>query len=131
MALKIDGLDELNAELARMAKEMPEAVQAGCFAGALLIQGEAQRNTPVEHGDLQGSAYTNLIPLGAETGFSEDFAMWVHENLEQKLRGQPRPSGLGTYWNPGGPKFLENAVNDNLDTVRDLVKAQVEKTVHK
>jgi hypothetical protein len=30
-----------------------------------------------------------------------------------------RPSGNGTYWNPGGPKFLERAVNSNHKFILD------------
>ena len=44
--------------------------------------------------------------------FSAPYAIHVHENLEMKLRGQPRPSGRGAYWDARGrkqgqSKFLE------------------------
>jgi hypothetical protein len=94
-----------------------------------MVQGKAQENTPVEYGNLRGSAYTNKIPKGAEVGFSAEYAIYVHENLEQKLKGEPRPSGLGTYWNPGGPKFLERAVTENLDEISDLVEGYIEQAL--
>lgn len=42
-------------------------------------------------------------------GYTAKYAVFVHENVEAKNIGKnvPRRSGLGTYWNPGGPKFLE------------------------
>lgn len=127
MAIEVDGLDDLNDYLRRVAREAPGAVESGAYAGALVIQGAAQKNTPVEYGELQGSAYTQRIPLGAEVGFSAEYALFVHENIEQKLRGEPRPSGLGMYWNPGGPKFLQRAVDEKAEEVSDIVEAQIEK----
>jgi hypothetical protein len=41
-------------------------------------------------------------------GFTAAAALYVHENTEEKLKGDPRPSGLGVYWGPHGQsKFLE------------------------
>lgn len=127
MAIEVEGLDDLNRQLRKMAKESPRAVERAAFAGGLKIQGYAQDNVPVEYGNLQGSAYTQKIKLGAEVGFSAEYALFVHENMEQKLKGDPRPSGLGTYWNPGGPKFLERAINENSDEIVDIVEAYLEK----
>jgi hypothetical protein len=129
MAVKIEGLDDLNRQLRKIAKEAPEAVHRAAFAGALVVQGEAQKKAPVEYGNLRASAYTQKIPLGAEVGFTAEYALWVHENMEEKLRGEPRPSGLGDYWNPGESKFLEKAVNENLGKIQDLVEAYLEEAL--
>ena len=123
MAVEVDGLDDLNRQLRKLAKDSPRAVERGAFAGGLKIQGYAQKNVPVEYGNLQASGYTQKIPLGSEVGFSAEYEIYVHENMEQKLKGEPRPSGLGTYWNPGGPKFLERAVNENGDEIVDIIEA--------
>lgn len=44
-------------------------------------------------------------------GYSAPYAVYVHENMEMKLEGEPRPSGIGVYWGrptaPGQSKFLE------------------------
>lgn len=49
-------------------------------------------------------------------GYSAPHAVFVHENLEMKLAGIPRPSGRGVYWGrpraPGRSKFLESANRD-------------------
>ena len=130
MAIEVDGLDDLNRQLRELAKESPRAVERAAFAGGLKIQGYAQENVPVEYGNLKGSGYTQKIPLGSEVGFSAEYAIYVHENMEQKLKGEDRPSGLGTYWNPGGPKFLERAVNENADEVVDLIEAYLEEALN-
>ena len=152
MAVEVEGLDDLNRQLRKLAKESPRAVERAAFAGGLKIQGYAQDNVPVERGNLRASAYTQrssggLVrgsasgldpsknfpdpaatpPLTVEVGFSAKYAIYVHENMEQTLKGEPRPSGLGTYWNPGGPKFLERAVNENGDEIVDIVEAYLEK----
>lgn len=125
MSIKVEGIDDLNSQLAKLARTAPDVVQRGAYAGGLMIQGKSQTNTPVEYGPLRASAYTQKIPKGAEVGYSAEYAIWVHENLEATLKGKPRPSGLGSYWNPGGPKFLERAVNENTDELVDMIEAQV------
>jgi hypothetical protein len=56
------------------------------------------------------SSYTVLV------GYSAPHAVRVHENVEMKLAGIPRPSGVGVYWGrprrPGRSKFLESAQRD-------------------
>lgn len=46
----------------------------------------------------------------ATLGFSAPYAIYVHENMEQKWRGLPRrpnPPKSGVYWGPAGePKYL-------------------------
>lgn len=43
-------------------------------------------------------------------GYTAEYAIYVHENIEMKLKGQPRPKNKGKYWDPQGrgqAKFLE------------------------
>ena len=42
-------------------------------------------------------------------GYTAAYALYVHESMEPKHLGEPRPSGLGKFWGPSlyGPKFLE------------------------
>jgi len=91
----------------------------------LLVEGQSNRRVPVEYGNLRGSSYARKAqddPLAVEVGYTANYAVFVHENLEQKLAGEPRPSGLGTYWNPGGPKFLERALNENRDSILAIIQ---------
>lgn len=129
VGIEVEGLNELNRELKALAKEAPAAVRRASFAGGLVVQRASQQNTPVEYGNLKGSAYTQKTPLGAEVGYTSSYALFVHENMEQTLKGDPRPSGLGTYWNPGGPKFLERAVEEKAEEVRDIVEAYLQEAL--
>ena len=129
MAVKteIQGLDELNRALAKMVPEVTREAEAGIFAGGFIIQAEAQKNAPREYGDLARSAYNRKRQGGTEVGFDAAYAIYVHENMESKTVGAgiPRPSGLGTYWNPGGPKFLERAVNEKSKDVLSEVARRI------
>lgn len=48
-------------------------------------------------------------------GFTAAYALYVHENMEMRLKGQPRPNNRGFYWDPqgtAGPKFLEGPARE-------------------
>lgn len=64
-------------------------------------------------------------------GFNAKQALWLHENKEQKLKGLPRPSGLGVYWGPaGGPNFLvgpaRRLAKQTAATIRNTYAKDVE-----
>ena len=121
----VQGFDEVLKNLNREIKAIEHRSLAGLKAAGLKVQREAQKRVPVEHGDLKRSAFTNTVsdsPPSVEVGFSAVYAIFVHENMEQRLKGKPRPSGLGSYWNPGGPKFLESAVRDLAKDIVETVR---------
>ncbi len=60
-------------------------------------------------------------------GYTAAYALFVHENREQKLAGQPRPSGLGTYWNPGRPGFLLDVMREITGELRGIVDEAMKK----
>jgi hypothetical protein len=129
MGATFEGLDEINEGLTRLAVGSREAATKGAFKAGLTIQRDSMANTPVEYNNLRPSAYTRREGDGAVVGYDAEYAVYVHENMEAKLKGEPRPSGLGTYWNPGGPKFLENAVTENRQTVLGDIAAELEKVL--
>lgn len=116
-------LKKLNAEIRALERRS----QSGLLAGALVVQGRAQRKVPVEYGNLRASAYARRMPENpnaVEVGFSAAYALYVHENLEPKLRGQKRPSGLGVYWGPAGePQFLTKALRESHKEIVELVRS--------
>lgn len=121
--IRVEGLDELNRALNRVARQSQAAARAGVTAAGVKIEGAAKSLTPVETGALRASAYTTPDPIGigVTVGFSAEYALTVHESVDESLRGQPRESGLGTYWNPGESQFLLKAVNQNLRAIVDIV----------
>ena len=57
-------------------------------------------------------------------GYTARYALHVHENLGQTLKGQPRPSPkTGNYWDPNGqPKFLEQPARTLAGELATIVK---------
>lgn len=119
----------LNAEIAKIkTKTMAGLVELG-----LLTEAAAKKRVPREHGLLFASIYSQKAPESTqdepavEVGSSSDYAVYVHENLEAKLRGKPRPSGLGVYWGPDGePRFLVKAVEEVTPKVDEVMMKHAE-----
>lgn len=60
-------------------------------------------------------------------GYTAAYALFVHENRERKLEGLPRPSGLGTYWNPGRPGFLLDVMHEITGELSNIVSESMKK----
>ena len=124
--MSMEGLNRVMSNLSRSVSKIEGATVGGLLAGGLIIQGEAQRRVPVHYGKLRASAYTRKSPKrkeAVEVGFSAAYALWVHENLQAKLRGQPRKDGIGVYWGPKGePQFLLKAANITRPRVLEAVR---------
>jgi len=61
-------------------------------------------------------------PASVVVGFTSRYAIYVHENMEPKLKGEKRPSGLGVYWGPSGqPKFLEQPARELANELGRIV----------
>lgn len=125
IGVRTEGLSKVLNNLNKAIEKKGKATAAGLFAGGLFIQRESQKRVPVEYGNLRGSAYTRKArdnTLAVEIGYGAAYALYVHENMEQKLKGKPRPSGLGVYWGPHGePKFLENVLKEKkADILRTI-----------
>lgn len=96
------------------------------------VMKQSQRIVPHEFGPLANSArsyVTDSKRLGgfgdeARVFYSADYAAAVHERVEMVLKGQPRPSGFGEYWDaysgPGSAKFLERVVREERRGLRVL-----------
>lgn len=124
--VEVKGVRQVQQNLNKEIAAIKGRTVGGLLAAGLIIQADAQRRVPVEYGKLRQFAFTRKAqnnPQAVEVGFSADYAVYVHENLQQKLKGKPRPSGLGVYWGPQGePKFLERAANAKRDEVVDAVR---------
>lgn len=99
MAEYLEGLERVFANLNREVSKVKGRTVAGLLAGGLIIQAEAQRRTPVDTGNLKGSAYTRKAPddgKAVEVGFGAAYAIYVHEDLQ-------------AFHDDGEAKYLENA----------------------
>src|SRR6185436_2860078 len=109
----------------------------GLKLGGILIQRTSDSRVPVEYGILKASSYTRAEGSGFDTkitvGYTADYAGFVHELVGMVLRGKPRPSGIGNYWDPRGKgqaKFLQSAIMDEKDKVQNLVRLESERGLH-
>jgi len=134
MTVRTDQLRRTQRDLRRKIAAIQGANERGLLAAAFVVLADSQKRVPVEFGNLRASGFARRHPtrdMVAEAGYGAAYAFFVHEKIEEKLRGQPRPSGLGTYWNPGESKFLEKALaakkRDVLKTIRRYAKRELEK----
>lgn len=130
-----DGFDDALNAFDEERKKLNDAIQAGAWEIALQVQGAAQQNLrkSVVTGNLRGSAYTRAAgkverldsskmnpalnqaipsdthgPIWAETGFTANYALYAHENMEGRA-----------------PKYLEEAVNKNIRKVGEIMRRRV------
>ena len=108
------GDDIVRQAIRKKEKEYEKQIERALIRVGLRLQRESQERVPVEYGNLKASAYTRPVGHGAKTevyvGYTASYAAHVHECVEMKLWGQPRPSKRGRYWDPLGKahaKFLE------------------------
>jgi hypothetical protein len=117
--MAVKGLDNVLRNLNAEIKGIEGRTLDGVLAAGLLVQRRAQQITPVDTGALRASAQT--IPVttkqgpAAEVGYSQNYALYVHENLEANFK-------------EGGPKFLERALNESAGDVVRIIeeKARVQ-----
>lgn len=119
----VKGLDKTLKNLNKRIDAIPNKSMKGLLTGGLIVQRDAQKHVPVEFGVLRQSAFTRKARndkevKAVEVGFTAAYAMFVHENLEMRLKGKPRPSGKGVYWGPQGEaRFLANSVTRNEEEI--------------
>lgn len=93
----------------------------------IVAQGFATLHTPAEYGNLRNSQYRIVRAyrggLRGRIGYTANYAAAVH-NAKGTLRGKPRASGNGNYWDPDGkPRFLARAFEgSNLQEINETVR---------
>jgi hypothetical protein len=121
------------------------AINAGLSRGlrlaGLALQAESQLIVPVEFGNLKASAFTRAQGAGGDTvvsvGYTALYALFVHENVAMKLKGEerrPSPPHIGRYWDPAGrgqAKFLEQPFRASVNRTVDLVMKEIRKEIAK
>jgi hypothetical protein len=126
MSGSVTGFDEVMKNLNKEISGIKNRSFAGLLEAGLKIEAGSNERAPSEYGDLRGSSYTRKSrdgSLSVEVGYTASYAAFVHENLEMRLKGELRPSGLGKYWGPKGEnKFLEKTVKLNEANIIRIVQ---------
>lgn len=110
----VSGVDGIVGNLRLWGEKLFKGTNQGLLLAGMRLQRESQRLVPVETGNLKASAYTKVTRQGfqltVQVGYTAAYASFVHEAVGMVLKGQPRPSGRGRFWDPQGiaqAKFLE------------------------
>ncbi len=131
---QVAGVHEIIASLRGYTAGMAAGFERGLKAAGLVLQRESQQFAPVEFGNLKASAYTAATGAGfsavIEVGYTAAYALFVHEAVAMKLKGQPRlpsPPHQGHYWDPQGKakaKFLEEPARRLQPQLLAIIAAQ-------
>jgi hypothetical protein len=132
---QIQGVKEIVFNLGKQIRGNEQKLARALKKAGLFIQRESQKRVPVEFGVLKASAFTRAFQLGNRTdvvvGYTAPYALWVHEKVLMKLKGQPRrpsPPHKGRYWDPQGKaeaRFLENVVNQKQQDIIQIIIAEM------
>lgn len=150
---KISGVKETTDRFGSLSKQEAAKLEQVLGKWGREVLKRAQGYVPVEYGILRASGYVQTHKgevlsgmsgqavkskdlkrgrvysvsqeVGISIGFSAEYAIFVHENMQQKLKGKPRPSGKGVYWGPRGrPKFLQIAVREMQSQIIPMYRAE-------
>lgn len=114
-------LDKFFADIS--GKKTEEAV----YAVANEVLNLSATYTPVDTALLINSRKGPVIESKSESvtgtvGYTADYAAFVHDK-SGVLKGKPRASGKGSYWDPNAkPKFLESAGDEVAATADDILE---------
>lgn len=64
----------------------------------------------------------------AEVGYSAMYANRVHNSIGMALKGKPRPSGIGNYWDPNGQALwlqIATATLTNNGSTQRLIRKEL------
>ncbi|GLI51348.1 hypothetical protein TSYNTROOL_14340 [Tepidanaerobacter syntrophicus] len=121
--VKLEGFVELTKKLNKSISKISDTVQDALLDCGNDLQQKSVDITPVDTGALRSSAFTEADRQGKNpgvvVGFEEEYAIYVHENLE-------------AHHTVGQAKFLEQPLQENTDKyvgyVRDKVQDLIDKS---
>lgn len=120
----IKGMKEISANIQAELKKIKGATDTGLLAAGNVIISQSKENTPVDTGTLQANQDAVLDGPGVVSlNVRSNYAIYVHENVGERLRGVPRTGGrAGNFWDGGGSKFLERAMDEKRKEALDKIK---------
>lgn len=117
MNIELDGVNDLDQRLQRLAASIDNATDRALADSANHLLGEAVSLAPVDTGDLRGSGNLQAIKNGYEVRFNQRYAAVQHERLDYN-----HPRG-------GQAKYLEQPLEENrqryLQHLRDSVRREI------
>lgn len=129
----IIGVDEVVAKIKAKRKNLGYYVEKGMRKAGATLLAASQKMVPVEYGQLRASGFQRTIGRDYKArviiGYTATYAFYVHELVGMKLKGKPRISGIGRYWDPRGAraKFLERPARDLAPKLRQIIRDEARK----
>lgn len=111
----IKGMSKFEKLLEDMPEKVKDEAEYALSRACLDLQGKAQRLAPVLHGDLRGSAFSEVNGLDGVVGFVEPYALRQHEEV-----GYRHPKG-------GEAKFLETPYKENVEKYINSISAAMKR----
>lgn len=108
---QVDGLKEVQAEIARKLKEIPALSLSGLLIAGHDVIALSKERTPVDTGTLKADQDASRQGDDVVLRVRSNYAVYVHEDLEARHE-------------VGQAKFLESAARDSIDLI---VKKATEK----
>ena len=113
---QMKGLSQIERNLNKEIKKIKGRTKAGLWQAALLVRAQSQRLTPVDIGNLKGSAFTDPYETskgpGVIIGYTASYAPYVHE--------------IDANYRVGQWKFLEMALRMLKKKILEVVKAKAQ-----
>lgn len=126
--MPVRGIDDAKRRTKRAVMKISGPISERTLTTVLIVaQGFSTLMTPAEYGNLRNSQYRIVRAykggLRGRIGYTANYAASVH-NAKGTLRGKPRVSGNGNYWDPDGkPRFLARAFEGaNLAEINETVR---------
>lgn len=122
-----NGKENFNKNFREAINKMIKGSHVGLRLSGALVKKESQKKSPVDEGNLKASHYTEFRKGSGgaviEIGLNAKYAVYVHEIITP-TNGVKRTGkkAKGYYWDSGEPKFLEKAIDENVDTIRKLIQ---------
>lgn len=129
--VRLKGLQDVQKNL-KVAHNKVEANKRQALTRiGIMVKADSVKKTPVDTGNLRGSAYYEVEKDKVRIGYTAAYAAWVHELVDEVLRGLNRTksktsTGKGQYWDGGESQFLLKAVRENRRNImKELIKGKV------
>ncbi|WP_265498599.1 HK97 gp10 family phage protein [Providencia rustigianii] len=129
MAKRVRGISECRRNTQAFVDDVNRRAVRAVTAGLIVGASHAARYTPIDTSTLINSQYrdvrVNGVMITGRVGYSANYAVYVHE-ASGKLKGEPRNSGSGNYWDPNAkPKFLQAGFEEARQEIDEAIKREM------
>ncbi|MEQ5315749.1 HK97 gp10 family phage protein [Providencia vermicola] len=129
MAKRVRGISECRRNTQAFVNDVERRAVRAVTAGLIVGASHAARYTPIDTSTLINSQYrdvrVNGVMITGRVGYSANYAVYVHE-ASGKLKGEPRNSGSGNYWDPNAkPKFLQAGFEEARQEIDEAIKREM------